>query len=438
MAHSVEQVRHVCTLGAFQSVLAVDRAIPILHAGPGCGAKLWTTLGRQNGCQGSGYVGGHAIPCTNTSEKEVVFGGAEVLRKVVDNTFKVIEGDLFVVLTGCTSDIVGDDVGEVVSKFQKKGKPIVYVETGGFKGSNLQGHEYVVDAIIDQYLESQEEVEPKLVNIWSVVPYQNTFWSGDIEQIKQLVSSLGLKPNVIFGQGGGIEAINKVPKAEFNLLISPWVGLKNVEHLKEKFGTPYLHYPTLPVGPTETSKFLRTVAEYAGIESEVVEKVIKEQEDRYYYYIERAADVILETRLLPRRFITIADSIYNLGVSKFLINDLGLIPEKQFVTDNAPEEYQQDITKEFSSFSNDIVAEVVYSNDGGSIEGNLREIKYRSRPLIIGSGWDRVVAKDIKGYQLSIATPVTDKMVLSKSYVGYEGGLRLTEDIYSVVLEDFQ
>lgn len=438
MSNAVEQIRHVCTLGAYESVLAINRAVPILHAGPGCGAKLWTTLGQQNGCQGSGYVGGHAIPCTNVSEKEVVFGGIEQLRKVVDNTFKVIDGDLFVVLTGCTSDIVGDDVADVVTKFQKKGKPIVYVETGGFKGSNLQGHEFVIDAIIDQYLKQQEEIEPKLVNIWSVVPYQNTFWAGDIEQIKHLISSLGLKPNVIFGPQGGLEALNKVPSAEFNLLISPWVGLKNVEHLKEKFGTPYLHYPTLPIGPTETSKFLRTVAEYAGVDSEVVEKVIKEQEDRYYYYIERAADVMLETRLLPRRFITIADSIYNLGISKFLINDLGLIPETQFVTDNVQEEYQQNITEEFKNYQNDIISEVVYSNDGGSIEENLRERRYRSRPLIIGSGWDKVVTKDIKGYHLSIATPVTDRMVLSRSYVGYEGALRLTEDIYSVVLDDFQ
>jgi nitrogenase molybdenum-iron protein beta chain len=438
MTEAVEQIRHVCTLGAFESVLAINRAVPILHAGPGCGAKLWTTLGQQNGCQGSGYVGGHAIPCTNVSEKEVVFGGIEELRRLVDNTFKVIDGDLFVVLTGCTSDIVGDDVGEVVSKFQKQGKPIVHVETGGFKGSNLEGHELVLEAIIDQYLQPKSDIEEGIVNIWTVLPYQNTFWAGDIEEIKKLVSSLGLRPNVIFGPEGGIEALDKVPQAEFNLLLSPWVGLKTVKQLKDKFGTPYFHYPTLPVGPTETSKFLRALGEYAGIEAAFVENIIKKEEDRYYYYIERAADVLLETRLLPRRFITVADSIYGLGISKFLVNDLGLIPEKQFITDNIPNEHQSALTKEFENFSNDITAEVVYTNDGGAVEENLRNIKYRSRPLIIGSGWDRKVARDIKGYQLSIATPITDRMVLSRSYVGYEGGLRLTEDIYTVVLQDFQ
>lgn len=58
-----------------------DRAVPILHSGPGCGQKLWGALGLDNGCQGSGYVGGHTVPCTNASEKEVIFGGEEKLRE---------------------------------------------------------------------------------------------------------------------------------------------------------------------------------------------------------------------------------------------------------------------------------------------------------------------------------------------------------------------
>jgi nitrogenase molybdenum-iron protein beta chain len=438
MPQVVEQIRHVCTLGAFESVLAIKRAVPIIHAGPGCGAKLWTTLGLQNGCQGSGYVGGHAIPCTNASEKEVVFGGNDRLREVVNNTFDVIDGDLFVVMTGCTSDIVGDNVGDVVSKFKKQNKPIVYVETGGFKGSNLLGHELLLEAIFDQFLKPAKEIEKGLVNIWSVVPYQNTFWSGDIEQLISLVSSIGLTPNVIFGPNGSVAALNKVPKAEFNLLVSPWVGLNNVKHLQEKFNTPYLHYPALPIGPTETSKFLRTVAEFAGIQSSIVEEIIQKQEDRYYYYIERASDNLLETRLMPRRFITIADSLYALGIARYLTNDMGLIPEKQFITDSTPLEHQKRVSAEFEDFTDDIKATTIYSNDGGFVEEELRKIKFRSRPLILGSAWDRVVAKDLKAYQLSVSAPVSDHMVLSKSYVGYDGGLHLTEDIYSVVLQDYQ
>lgn len=108
MSNIVEQLRHACALGSYESILAIEGAVPIVHSGPGCVSKIWATLGMQNGCQGTGHIGGHSIPCTNVGEKEVIFGGTDRLEKVISNSFRVMDADLYVVLTGCTSDIVGD------------------------------------------------------------------------------------------------------------------------------------------------------------------------------------------------------------------------------------------------------------------------------------------------------------------------------------------
>jgi nitrogenase molybdenum-iron protein beta chain len=298
----------------------------------------------------------------------------------------------------------------------------------------------IVDAIIDQYLQPADDIEPGLVNIWSVVPFHDPFWVGNLKEIESLIAELGLKPNIIFGPGPekGMEALGKVSKAQFNLLISPWVGLKNVQHLEGKFNTPYVHYPVLPIGPTETAKFLRTVGKYAGVEEKRIEKVINKHEAEYYYYIERSADVLLETRLLPRRFITISDSFYALGIAKFLINDLGLLPETQYITDGVSEEYQESIIAEFKNFADGITANIVFNSDGGAIHEDIRNIKFRGRPLILGSAWDRVLSEEVNGYQLSVSMPVSDRLALDRAYVGYRGALRLVEDIYSTVLSDFQ
>ncbi|HWR56467.1 MAG TPA: nitrogenase component 1 [Negativicutes bacterium] len=438
MSQLVEQIRHVCALGALQSVLAIHRTVPILHAGPGCGQKLWGAVGVDNGCQGSGYAGGHTVPCTNIGEKEVIFGGGDRLKETIENSFKIIDADLFVVLTGCVSDIIGDDAGDIVREFQAQGKPVIYAETGGFKGTNFLGHELVLAAISEQYLKSAAEIIPGLVNIWSVVPYQDPFWVGSLKELGELVAELGLMPNIVFGPGGGVSALAKVPRAQFNLLISPWVGLNNVKHLAEKFATPYLHYPVLPIGPTETGKFLRTVGEYAGVTKESIENVIQRHEREYYYYLERAADVLLETRLLPRRFVTVADSFYTLGIAKFLINDMGLLPETQYITDGVSRDYHAGIEAEFKNFIDGITAKVVFTNDGGAVQEDIRRLKFRGRPLILGSAWEKVLAEEINGYQLSVAMPVSDRLVLNRAYVGYGGALRLVEDIYSLVLADFQ
>lgn len=438
MAGVVEQIRNVCALGALQSVVAIQRAIPIIHAGPGCGQKLWSGLSNGNGFQGASYVGGHAVPCTNATEKEVVFGGEEKLRETIANTLRVMDGDLYVVLTGCTSDIVGDDVGEVARSFKAKGAPIVYVETGGFKGDNYFGHELLWEAIIDQFLEESAGPEEGLVNVWSVLPYQDPYWTGTLHAIADLLRGIGLTPNIVYGPGEGVAAVKRIPAAQFNLLLSPWVGLKAVKRLKERFGTPFLHYPVLPIGATETGTFLRTVGAYAGVPGERVEAFIRREESRYYYYVERSADLLFETRFLPGHFVTIADSFYTLGLTRFLINDLGLIPEVQFVTETVPDEHRPLIDAEFARFDEGLVSPVLYGADGGTVRDELSRRRFRERPLILGSSWDRVIARELKGYPLSVAMPVSDRLVLSRTFAGYEGGLRLTEDIYSVILSSFQ
>ncbi|MBW4079784.1 nitrogenase component 1 [Paenibacillus sp. S150] len=434
MVKLIDQPRYVCALGAMQTVNAIERAVPVLHSGPGCGAKLSRALTNSNDGQGSGYISYHIYPSSNLSEREVVFGGSERLRETIVNSLKVIDADLFIVLTGCTSEIIGDDVGEVVRGFAAAGKPVLYAETAGFKGSNLLGHELVINAIIDQYLQPAP-VQEKLVNLWATVPAHDPFWYGNLKQLEYLLSEIGLVPNTIFGPGRGVKAIDKVPQASFNLLVSPWVGLGNMEKLEKKLGTPYLQYPVLPIGPSETSLFLRTVGEYAGIDPAVVEEVIRRHEDEYYYYIEKAADTFLETRSIGRRFVTVADSFYALAVSRFLVNDMGLFPEKQFVMDGIPKKYEKRVRRLFTEYEQGISAEVEFTSDGEGVHEQIRATNYFGRPLIIGTIWEKVLAKELNGHYLGVSMPAGQRLILDRSYAGYQGALRLLEDIYSVVLE---
>jgi nitrogenase molybdenum-iron protein beta chain len=435
---TVEQPRQFCALGGQQTVAAIERAIPIVHGGPGCANKLFGGLAYFNGFQGSGYAGGNAIVGTNSCEREIVFGGESRLREVIEGALKVMDGDLFVVLTGCTADLVGDDTGTVVSEFRQHGVPIVHASTGGFKGYNYLGHELVVQAIIDQFLEPADETIPNLVNVWSVVPYQDTFWAGNLQAIRELLAGIGLEANILFGHdSGGVAAWKKVPAAAFNLVLSPWTGVQIARRLQERFGTPYLHHPIFPIGAVETSRFLREVGQFAHLPAETVESYVQKQEAFFYHYLDRAADFFLEMRWdLPGRFVTIADSFYSLGISLFLVNELGLLPSRQFVTDDPPDEYRSTLTQQFATLSPKVSAEVTFSNDGGEIAELIRNIRI-DQPLILGTGWDRDLAKQLRGYHLSIGLPITDRLVLDRAYAGYKGGLRLIEDIYASVLSTY-
>ncbi|MGN0728328.1 nitrogenase component 1 [Treponema sp.] len=431
MAKLLDKQRYKCALAAMQSVQAIHRALPILHSGPGCAQKLSESTGS------SGYFSPNIFPCTSINEKDVVFGGVKKLNSTIENALKVIDADLYIVLTGCIPEIVGDDSEEVVSRFKDSDKPVLYAHTAGFKGNNYRGHEQVVDAIIEQYLKKSDKKQKGLVNIWADVPYQDLFWLGNIRELEKLVKELGLTPNTIFGYKRGIEQIKKIPEAEFNLLVSPWVGLDNMKKMERKLDIPFLHYNTLPIGATETSRFLKTVGEFAGVEKQKIESVIREHEDYYYYLIERYADLFLENRVINKQFTVVSDAQYALGITKFLVNDLGLVPAKQFVTDDTPKNFQAQIAQEFSNLNYGIKAEVAFETDGHRIHEEIKNHDYHGYPLILGGYYEKEITEELKGNFLNISWPVQDKVVLDDTYVGYTGGIRLIENIYTVAVSRF-
>ncbi len=443
MPEYIEQPRFSCAVGAMESVVAIRRGVPILHSGPGCGYKINGFFG-----QGEGYAGGSTIPCTNAEERDVVFGGERKLRELIENSLKVIDGDLYVVLTGCTAAIVGDDVASVVSEFQEENQPIVYVETGGFKSNNYVSHAQVVNAIIDQYVDKFKEsgeIEKGLVNVFSSIPYQDPYWNGNLENLKKLLQGIGLKVNILFGnESGGVAEWRTIPNAEFNIVADSWAGIKIAKHLKMKYGTPYLHFPYYPIGGIETSKFLRKVTEFGSLDAERTEQYIRKEEEKYYSHIEKMADFMLEFRYgIPNRVYTIADASYALGFSKFLLNELGIIPGKQFIVDDVPERYQEDILSAFANISEYKKREVavVFQPDAGAdaLELERDALQHQDkRLLILGSGWDKHFADRLKADLLIVNPPIQYRLIMNCGYIGYEGGLRAVEDIYDRVLATYR
>jgi len=440
----IEQERFTCAIGALQSVVAIPRAVPILHSGPGCGEMIAGFFERS-----TGYAGGSTSPCTNFTEKEVVFGGINRLRDIINNTYKVLDTDLQVVLTGCTAGIVGDDVDSLVSEFAQEGKPIVSVETAGFKATNFEAHSLVVNAIIDQYVSLFEEKnEPKsqknTVNLIASIPYQDPFWKGNLAEYKRLLAGIGLKANVLFGpQSGGVKEWQTIPTANFNILVSPWYGKPIADHLKSKYGQDYTWFHHIPIGANQTEAFLNQVLEFAieqgaDIDKAAAREFIRHESDAYYEEIDNLATFLLEFRYgLPNHAHILHDAGYVVGLSKFLLHEVGIVPKEQFITDATPEKFHEAIRADLKSTSDKREIPLYFEPDAGKAQEILRGIHHNGRGLIIGSGWDKELAKE-KGYDfISAAIPSPYRLVMTTNYAGFTGGLRVIEDIYQMVLSTY-
>ncbi|MDR2649814.1 MAG: hydrogenase [Clostridiales bacterium] len=439
----IEQGRYTCAIGALQSVVAIPRAVPILHAGPGCGDMISGFFERS-----TGYAGGSTSPCTNFSEKEVVFGGIDRLRKIIANTYKVLDTDLQVVLTGCTAGIVGDDVDSLAEEFREQGRPIVSVETAGFKASNFEAHSLVVNAIIDQYVDGVDgewRSEPSTVNLLASIPYQDPFWKGNLIEYKRLLAGIGLKANILFGPfSDGVAEWQSIPKANFNVFASPWYGLPIADNLKRKYGQPFYHYPHIPIGANQTEAFLNGVIAFAlengaKIDESAARAFIKRESGAFYEEIDNLATFLLEFRYgLPNHVHILHDAGYVSALSAFLLHETGIVPKEQFVTDNTPLKFQEQIRANIAATSNKRKIPVYFEPDAGAAQGIIRKLTHSGRGLIIGSGWDKELAEE-KGYDfLSAAPPTPYRLVMAANYAGFTGGLRVIEDIYHNVLGTYK
>ena len=431
----LEAPRFTCAFGgAYAATVNLHRAIPIGHSGGGCIFQQVFGTNLAAGAQGVGYIGGTASPSCNLSEKEVIFGGAERLKEQVEATLELVDGDLYVILGGCIQALVGDDVPAVLRALRAKTEhPILFVDAPGFAGTSYEGYERFLLAAIDQLLTPAVDWTPRLVNLLGVPPNLNPYWKGILKTLRGLLRRVGVETNVVFGFGGGVAELRRLPAAELSLVLSPWLGVRSARALEARFKVPWVQFPHIPVGPAATSALLRLVAERLHLDAEAVERVIRAEEAEAYQLLDVAGDTV--AALSPSLHLAVvADSATAIGVTRFLVDEAGFYPMLVVVTDDPPEEGRELVRRELQRLAYGLTPELLFEVDTFRIQEVL---KSRDYGLLLASSLERYLAEEKKAFYLNVSYPTHDRLVLDRSYAGYAGGGLLLEDIFDQLLQPF-
>ncbi len=443
MSRFVDRPRYACSLGGALSTLrAIPRAIPIIHASAGCGHNLYNAINPGGGYLGGGYCGGLSLSSSNVVERDVVFGGEARLREQIETTLEVLDGDVYIVLTGCMVEMIGDDVDSVASEFSDSDKPVIAIHTPSFRGNSYTGYELVLEALAKKFVTRKAEKDPLAVNILGIVPGQDVFWEGNLKEIKRLLQKLGLKVNTLFGEGETLEDIKRTGEAALNIVVSDVYGIQTARAYEEFHDIPWLE-TGFPIGADAAGDFLRVVASALGLDSEKAEAVIDEEKAVYYSYLERLADLYNDIDL-QRYAVIVADSNYAPAVSRFLADELGWLPELSVITDFLDDNQQETLSERYKRFESGVVPAVRFSTDASSVKKYLAEVWPRNRSqryydsfgpaVVIGSVFERDIAAEFGFPLLTVAFPVTNRIVLNRGYAGFNGGLTLVEDIVGLLV----
>lgn len=426
----VDASRNSCAFsGALQTVENIERAVPIVHSTAGCAVQQYLGVNKVSGNRGSGYTGGIQVSSSNVIEKQVIFGGTSRLREQIKNTIKVLDADLYVVLSGCATELVGDDIPAMTKEAQEQKYPVINVQAPGFKGDIHYGYEITVRTLIEQLPKIYEvpfEKEKGLVNIFGIIPNQDVFWQGNLFELKRILESIGLRVNTLFGFEQGIKKWQQIPNAELNLVFSSR-GIKAVEYLEDRYNIPYLNFNSLPVG-FNTGYFIKKVGKQLNIDEKIIDEFIKSEENKLNYYLENIADFYYEYNL-QKEFAIISESNLAWGISGFL-KELGLIPKTIIITDNPDDIHKEHLIKEMGDFSSSEKVDLYFEEDQGRINEIIQNNKVE---LILGSSLENEIAGKINVPIHHISFPIWDSVVLDKTYIGYKGAVTLLEDIATLV-----
>lgn len=425
MSEVVENPRGGCVLAGINSVLgAIDRVCPIYHAGPGCCMQSTASDQGQSGNKSSCFVSSVSIPSTNMLEREVVFGGTKKLETTIQGAIDIIDADAYFVLTGCTAGIIGDDIERVTDQFKEEGHKVYPIDTPGFAGDSNLGYEVVWNTMIDQVIEDSVKKEENLVNLFGIIPYHDPFWSGNLEEISRLLKKLGLKVNTFFTEHQSMEHIRTSSQAALNIILHPWIFKGPAKKFEERFAVPSIRYPGLPIGASDTKRFLLMVGEALNLDDRLVNQVIEEEDDYVYHYLAQSIGA-----LSWKRFAVAADAGTALGITRYLANDYSFTPVLVVITEPIfRQEDKERIIAEFTNLEYAKPPKVVFASDQYEINKVLMEEEDLS--LIIGSSNEEEVSS-LKGVQYIVAAfPIKDRLIFNRAYAGYRGSLTLIEDLY--------
>jgi nitrogenase molybdenum-iron protein NifN len=215
-ALSVNPLKTSATLGAALAFMGFRRAIPMLHGSQGCtafGKVFFVRHFRE------------PIPIQSTAMEQVsaIMGANENVVEGLRVLCEKSQPDLIGVPTTGLAEAQGTDIHMAVREFRAKypqhaAIPIVAVSTPDFTGCMESGFALAVRAIIDTLVPEATTAGTKpgrrrrQVNVLA----GSALTPGDLEHLKELIASFGLRPVVLPDLSDSLDG--HLPTEEFNPL----------------------------------------------------------------------------------------------------------------------------------------------------------------------------------------------------------------------------
>jgi nitrogenase molybdenum-iron protein alpha/beta subunit len=273
------------------------------------------------------YFGQPRVPCTYIDSSDYVYGSRQKLIEALEYIRKNVKFDIAAIVNSPGAALIGDDL-EGMAREIFGGKKLVTVETPGFSSDVCTGFEHGALSLIHTLNPRRASTVKKTVNLLGLSLYQK-YYSGDLLELKRLLSLCGIHVGCALCAGSSVREINKISSAQLNIVVRPEYGLHTAEYLKQRFETPYYICDGPPIGFAATELFLQEICEILGADVCNAKEDSLRARANAYVHISRVNSLTG----LPKGVNVAVEGTYSdiYAYFKFFAEYLGMIPESALV-----------------------------------------------------------------------------------------------------------
>jgi nitrogenase molybdenum-iron protein alpha chain len=407
----------------------VKNSCIVMHSPGGCGSMLLqiNTVSNKGRVQRGQTPGAANWISTDLNESDVIGGGEKKLAAAIEYVDREFRPEIIFVVTTCAPSIIGDDVSEVISNAKKDvSAEVVNLTCPGFKSRVVasaydafyhgilkdiplereEWKDYVpllpTDPKYDMELAKERYIKSHTVNLWNAtsIPYQ------DEDEVVRLLEALGLKVR-IFAEYSGVDEFRQMTNAALNVSMCNVHDDYMLTFLKEKYGMPY-YISGMPIGFTETRRWLCEIAKHFGLENEA-EKLADYEEQIASQAIAPYAEKIKGKRAL------VCGGVVRAGVEAIALSELGIeiISIKSYHYDENAEPIFEDVAKRLPKVHTSV------SNQAFELTHQVKTL--RPDFVITHSGTHANIAK--------VGVPSVHLFHADGVFFGYKGIVRIVKRI---------
>ncbi|MDR3182887.1 MAG: hypothetical protein LBT89_08225 [Planctomycetaceae bacterium] len=418
-------------IGAMYAALGIHSCMPHSHGSQGCCAYHRSSLTRH-------YNDPIMSTTSSFSEGSSVFGGQANILEAFTNIFTLYNPDIIAVNTTCLSEVIGDDLVQIIKKAYEdkkipEGKFVIHANTPSFTGSHITGYANMAAAMVKYFAKSTGKKNGKITLIPTFIE------PSDMTEIKHIATELGIKyimyPDTsdvvnspmdghfrMYPKGGCTkEQIAASGDSDAAVAIGRLGAFPAARQLDTQCKVP-MHIVDVPIGITATDNFVEMLRKIAGVA--VPESLRKERGQ----LVDVLCDMCQYT--YGKKVSLLGDPDILLSMVQFC-KDAGM--EVLHVLTGTPTGKVKLEERVRELYGDKVIVKSGLQCDMFMFQQLVQENK---PDLIMGNTYCKYMCRDMDIPLLRIGYPIYDR--IGQSYIpltGYRGGMHLLLKILSIFMD---